>query len=148
MPDNWILGRTLAALRIAHGWSQEELAERAGMDKAQISRYERNENQPTRQSLDRLAKALNLAPFELHLWQRDLQELLERTAPGPPPRPAPPVVDWPLPVGRMPWQTEDEAPPGDDRTGDQEVDRLARETGRLAERFVRLHFRRLESSKE
>jgi len=97
MPDHRIFGRTLAALRMAHGWTQEKLAERAGMNKSQISRYERNQDQPGPRNVQRLAEALNLDPVELHLWQKRFQELVERTAPGPPPRPTPPVVDWPFP---------------------------------------------------
>jgi len=149
MPDNWMIGRTLAALRVAHGWTQAELGERTGMDKSQISRYERDEEQPGPRNLQRLAEALHLDPVELHHWQRKLHELVERTSPGPPPRPAPPVVDWPFPVGRMPWETDEtEVPSGSGALGDQEVERLARETGRLAERFVRLHFRHLGERRE
>jgi len=144
MPDNWMTGRTLAALRVAHGWTQAELAERSGVDKSQISRYERNEGRPTFRTLERLAEALLLEVYELRHWEEELSELVGRTTPGPPPRPAPPMVDWPLTIGRLPWETEeDEGPPGGGRSGDQEVERLAREAGRLAERFVRLHFRHL-----
>jgi hypothetical protein len=37
------IGRTLIALRIANGLSQRELAERLGVNEAQVSREERNE---------------------------------------------------------------------------------------------------------
>lgn len=145
MPDNWTTGRALAALRMAHGWTQAELAERSGVAKAQISRYERGKGQPSVRILTRLAEALHLSLVEFHHWQEDLRQLVERRSAEPPPRPSAPVVDWPLPVGRMPWETEaDAVPPGDDR----DVELLARDTGKLAERFVRLHFRNLERRSE
>jgi len=149
MPDNWMTGRTLAALRVAHGWTQAELAERSGVDKSQISRYERNEGRPTFRTLERLAEALLLEVYELRRWEEDLSELVGRTTPGPPPRPAPPMVDWPFPIGRMPWETEGDEGPLDEGPRDgPEVNRLAREAGRLAERFVRLHFRHLQDRRD
>jgi transcriptional regulator with XRE-family HTH domain len=46
-------------------WSQERLAERAGMHRTFIGHVERGENQVTLETLCRLAKALDVRPSTL-----------------------------------------------------------------------------------
>jgi transcriptional regulator with XRE-family HTH domain len=144
------LGRTLAALRAAHGWTQAELGRVAGVDKAQVSRYERDVDEPSTRVLESLLAALGVSHFELHR----LRDVLDGMIHG---RPAP--------ARRTPISLEDlsflAAPRSSAGTGravaaageepaappaDEEVERVARDAGRLAERLVRLHFTRLGKS--
>jgi len=48
-------------LRRLRGWTQEQLAEAAGMQQGRISRYETGEMVPSRKSLERLAAAAGVA---------------------------------------------------------------------------------------
>jgi XRE family transcriptional regulator, regulator of sulfur utilization len=54
------LGEQLAASRIAQGLSQTELAARAGVPQADISRIERGKGNPTLSTLERVLNALHL----------------------------------------------------------------------------------------
>jgi transcriptional regulator with XRE-family HTH domain len=49
-------------LRVRHGLSRAELAERCGMDQADISRIERGSTSPTARTLQRIAEALDADP--------------------------------------------------------------------------------------
>lgn len=50
--------RQLIELREKHGWSQRELAERAGMKQPQLARLETGQVEPKLDTLQRLAKAM------------------------------------------------------------------------------------------
>jgi DNA-binding XRE family transcriptional regulator len=52
------LASQLLALRLAAGLTQAELAERAGLSQADISRYERGLGNPTRTTIDGIATVL------------------------------------------------------------------------------------------
>jgi XRE family transcriptional regulator, regulator of sulfur utilization len=52
------LAGQLLALRLAAGLTQAELAERAGLSQADISRYERGLGNPTRTTIELIAAAL------------------------------------------------------------------------------------------
>jgi transcriptional regulator with XRE-family HTH domain len=52
-------------MRKARGWSQEELAHRAGLDRTYISSLERRKYVPTLDVLDKLAGALDVEPAQL-----------------------------------------------------------------------------------
>ncbi len=54
------LAERLAALRLAAGWSLDELALRSGVSRATLSRLERAETSPTATLLSRLARAHGL----------------------------------------------------------------------------------------
>jgi transcriptional regulator with XRE-family HTH domain len=54
------LADRLAALRMAAGWSLDELATRSGVSRATLSRLERGETSPTATLLSRLARAHGL----------------------------------------------------------------------------------------
>lgn len=50
--------RQLIELREKHGWSQRDLAERAGMKQPQLARLETGQVEPKLDTLQRLAKAM------------------------------------------------------------------------------------------
>ncbi|MEL6413687.1 MAG: helix-turn-helix transcriptional regulator [Pseudomonadota bacterium] len=58
-------GKRVKALREAKGWSQEELADRAGMHQTYISAVERAVRNPTLTVIERIAKALKVPVPEL-----------------------------------------------------------------------------------
>jgi transcriptional regulator with XRE-family HTH domain len=60
-----LLGRQLRRLRQARGWSQEELAERAGLDRTYISGCERGRRNIGIENLFRLSAALGVKPAKL-----------------------------------------------------------------------------------
>ena len=55
----------LAELRERKGWSQAELARRAGVAASVVSRAERGETTITLENLDKLARALGVGPRSL-----------------------------------------------------------------------------------
>jgi transcriptional regulator with XRE-family HTH domain len=59
------LGTTLRALRESRGFSQAELAHRAGVGKSQVSKYERGKELPQLVSLEKLLDALGSEPLTL-----------------------------------------------------------------------------------
>jgi transcriptional regulator with XRE-family HTH domain len=60
-----ILGRNVRRVRETLGASQEEIAFRAGMNRAYLSDVERGARNPTVKIVGRLAKALNVDAAEL-----------------------------------------------------------------------------------
>jgi transcriptional regulator with XRE-family HTH domain len=52
------IGRNMKRLRAAKGWSQEELADRAGIHRTYVSGVERGVRNPTATVLEKLAIAL------------------------------------------------------------------------------------------
>lgn len=58
-----MFGDKLKTARLAAGLTQEELAERCGMKKQSISRYENSEREPNIRTAKKLADALNV-PLE------------------------------------------------------------------------------------
>lgn len=53
--------KTIIKQRLLRGWSQSELAEAIGSRQPVISRLERGEGNPSLQTLNRIAKALDLS---------------------------------------------------------------------------------------
>lgn len=62
MTSRETFARNLRTLRNARGYSQEELAHRAGLDRTYISSLERQRYAPTLDVLDKLASALSIDP--------------------------------------------------------------------------------------
>lgn len=62
---NVIFGRIIAKLRQSSGYSQEELAERAGIHRTYVSQIERGLKSPTVVMLLKLSKALNTTPSKI-----------------------------------------------------------------------------------
>ncbi len=60
-----VLGRTVRKLRLRKGWSQEILAERAGLHWTYIGGIERGERNVSLANVVRIARALNVAPVRL-----------------------------------------------------------------------------------
>src|SRR5438067_11118425 len=56
----------LKDLREAKGWSQEQLAKRAGLSQAQIAKTESGTSSPRSEALDKLAEALDCSIDYLH----------------------------------------------------------------------------------
>jgi len=52
------VGEAVRRARQSHGWTQAELAERAGTSQPSIARLERGQVSPTVMTLDRIARAL------------------------------------------------------------------------------------------
>ena len=59
------ISRNLRRLRTEKGWSQEELADRAGLHRTYVSGVERGVRNPTITIVAALAKALGVPPAEL-----------------------------------------------------------------------------------
>jgi len=59
------LGKRIAQRRKSLGWTQEDLAERVGVDAETISRFERGAHLPSLPTLERLAAALRAEIGEL-----------------------------------------------------------------------------------
>jgi transcriptional regulator with XRE-family HTH domain len=55
-----VVARNLRLLRQASGLSQEQLADRAGLDRNYVGKLEREENSPTVDTLESLALALQV----------------------------------------------------------------------------------------
>ena len=55
------IGRGIKRLREKRGWSQTQLAERAGLTQSHVSRLENGEHSPTHLTLSKLAEALEVA---------------------------------------------------------------------------------------
>lgn len=64
-PVQHLLGPIVREARISQGWSQERLAETAGLDRSYVGEIERGRVSPTLLTLEKLATALQLAPSEL-----------------------------------------------------------------------------------
>ncbi len=72
------LGRNIAERRKQLEWTQEQLAERVGVDAETISRFERGVNLPSLLSLENLSTALRLPLGEL--LSKQLPEVASETA--------------------------------------------------------------------
>ena len=59
------VARNLRRLRQKCGLSQEELADRAGLNRNYVGMIEREENAPTVDALEQIAKALDINAVEL-----------------------------------------------------------------------------------
>lgn len=60
-----LLGRNVKRLREAKDWSQEELADAAGLHRTYVSSVERGIRNPTVKILVKLAKPLGVSPGDL-----------------------------------------------------------------------------------
>ncbi len=65
----------IRVMRKRAGMTQAQLAERAGVNQHHISRWEKGRVEPSRANLERVADALGVLPWELHL----AQEMVERS---------------------------------------------------------------------
>lgn len=58
-------GRAIRALRVTAGLTQEELADRAGLDRSYIGGVERGERNPTLSVIEKIAEGLGVTEAEL-----------------------------------------------------------------------------------
>ena len=73
MPSGSTFGRRLRALRMTLGMSQVELARRIGRHQTAIGPYERDEYEPPREVVERLAAALETSPEYLYFGRSPSQ---------------------------------------------------------------------------
>jgi len=59
------LAKNVRLLRVAHGWSQETLAEVAGLDRTFVGAVERAERNITLASAEKIAKAFDMTVADL-----------------------------------------------------------------------------------
>ena len=59
------IGVQVRRLRTEQRFSQEELARRAGLSRTAVARIERGERSPAAESIERIARALDVEPGEL-----------------------------------------------------------------------------------
>jgi transcriptional regulator with XRE-family HTH domain len=76
------LGKNIQKLRKAKKITQDELAEKVGIDPKNISKIENGNNYPTAENLTSIAKALNVDIYELFIFStipypRMKQEIIE-----------------------------------------------------------------------
>src|SRR4030095_13585471 len=74
MTDDRTFGQRLRATRIKAGYSQSDLEEISGIPKARLSRYENGHVAPSIQTLERLARALEVSEASLLGDDRALME--------------------------------------------------------------------------
>lgn len=67
MNSREVLSRNLRKLREERGWSQEELADRAKVDRTYVSSLERCRYAASVDMIDRLAEAFGIGPQDLLL---------------------------------------------------------------------------------
>jgi transcriptional regulator with XRE-family HTH domain len=68
------LAVVVRTLRIAHGWTQEDLALKMRVDASEISKLESGKRQSTVWTVQRVAQALGVSCYEL-MW---MAEMLQR----------------------------------------------------------------------
>ena len=71
-----LINTNIKALRIKHGLTQEEFAEKIGLSIQGLSNLERNRYQPTSDTIDKICKNFNLEPIELLLTNSQSDENL------------------------------------------------------------------------
>lgn len=57
------------------GWSKNDLANRIGMDRSQLSKIIRGQNAATIQTLERIAEGLEMKLYELFMPQSELEKI-------------------------------------------------------------------------
>ena len=64
-----LLGKRIKEIRLKNGYTQEKLAELAGIEIPSLSNIENGKNYPSHETLEKLSNALNVRPFELFLFE-------------------------------------------------------------------------------
>ena|GEM_PF-2027136 len=72
------IAAVIRTLRVAKGWSQEQLAQTMQVEPSEISKLESGKRQSTVWTLQRVARALGVTPWQL-LW---MAEMLQRRVEG------------------------------------------------------------------
>jgi transcriptional regulator with XRE-family HTH domain len=75
IPQQRALGRAVRELRARRGWSQEHLADRAGLHRNYVGSMERGELNPTWRTLLRFSAGLHVPMTELlEVYERQLRD--------------------------------------------------------------------------
>ena len=74
-----LLGKRIREIRVARNLTQEDLSELTDIGASSISKIESGHFHPTDENLERIAKALNVEPYKLYMFnhQKDTKELLQ-----------------------------------------------------------------------
>ena len=71
-----LINSNIKELRIKHGLTQEEFAEKIGISVQGLSNIERNRYQPTSDTVDKICKSFKITPVELLLEKSKTNEQL------------------------------------------------------------------------
>lgn len=132
------VGVIIHVLRVVRGLSQGDLAHLSGVRNSSISNYERGKSVPKLETLERLAKGLELPVSAMEETQEFIRRMRARTAAG--------GASSPLGVG---WGPEGTAQAPEDLAGlGSEMDRLSQDAGRVTTRVLRLALGMLAARKD
>lgn len=72
-----LLGKRIREIRVARNLTQEDLSELTDIGASSISKIESGHFHPTDDNLEKIAKALNVEPYKLYMFnhQKDTKEL-------------------------------------------------------------------------
>lgn len=72
-----LLGKRIREIRVASNLTQEDLSELTEIGASSISKIESGHFHPTDENLERIAKALNVEPYKLYMFnhQKDIDDL-------------------------------------------------------------------------
>lgn len=71
-----VLAYNMRVFRVNKGWSQEELARRCGLDRTYVSAVERKRWNIALSNIEKMAQALDVAPYQLLLPPQQLLQQL------------------------------------------------------------------------
>lgn len=73
-----LLGKRIREIRISKNLTQEDLSELTDIGASSISKIESGYFHPTDENLERIAKALNVEPYKLYMFnhQKDIKEII------------------------------------------------------------------------
>jgi len=72
-----LLGQRIRQLRKARGWTQQEVAERAGLDYKYVGAIERGERNITLDNVEKIAIGFGLEAHQLFLFSAEVEEVSE-----------------------------------------------------------------------
>lgn len=64
-----LLGKRIREIRLKNKYTQEKLAELAGIEIPSLSNIENGKNYPNNETLEKIAAALSVRPFELFIFE-------------------------------------------------------------------------------
>ena len=67
-----MLGKRIKEIRKRRGFTQEKLAELAGIETPSMSNIENGKNYPNHETLEKISAALNVRPFELYIFEYNM----------------------------------------------------------------------------
>ena len=73
-----LLGKRIKEIRKKKGFTQEQLAEKIGIGTANISYIETGKFAPTIENFEKIAKVLEVEPFELYMFSQKSSEAIKK----------------------------------------------------------------------